>query len=106
MAFASLPIFGQHVALQQGHLAAMQQTADFKRKAKTAEDMRQQIKQIYEWLQVYYSQHRFAGIPLLHRSDLLADLTGLVSLDEDKTMKPTGIPPHVRQAEACIESNS
>ena len=32
--------------------------------------------------------------------DLLADLTGLVSLDEDKTMKPTGIPPHVRQAEA------
>jgi hypothetical protein len=44
-----VPLFGKNVALQEGQLlAAMQQTADFKRKAKkTAVDMRQHIKQIF-----------------------------------------------------------
>ena len=58
MDFAAPPIFGRHVALQTGHLAAMQHTApDFKRKAKTAVDMRWRIKQINEWLQVNYSEY-------------------------------------------------
>jgi hypothetical protein len=52
-----VPLFGQNVALQEGHLAAMQQTADFKRKAKTAVDMRRRIKQIYSWLQLNYPEY-------------------------------------------------
>jgi hypothetical protein len=48
-------------------------------------------------------QHKFAGIPLLHRADLLYELKGLISLEEDMTMKATGIPPHVRQAETLKE---
>jgi hypothetical protein len=47
---------------------------------------------------------KFAGIPLLNRADLLDELKGLLSLEEDMTMmKATGIPPHVKQAETLKE---
>ena len=66
-------IFGQYVALQQGHLAAMPQAADLKRKAKTAEDMRRQIKQICEWLQVSYSEYCEEGGVIRLTPDQLLD---------------------------------
>jgi hypothetical protein len=43
--------------------------------------------------------HSFVGIPLLNRSNLLNELKGLISFEVDATMRPTGIPPHVRQAQ-------
>jgi hypothetical protein len=71
-----VPLFGQNVALQTGqHLVAIQQTADFKRKAKAAVDMRQQIKQINEWLQVKYPDYCEEG--------------GVVSLTPEQLQDPT-----------------
>ena len=68
--------FVRHVALQTGHLAAMQQTADFKRKSKTAVDIRGPIKQIYEWLQVnYYTEYCEEG--------------GVLRLTQEQVLDPT-----------------
>ena len=53
----------------------MQQTTDIKRKAKTAEDMRQQSKQVYEWLQVNYSEYCKEG--------------GVIRLTPDQLLDPT-----------------
>ena len=48
-------LFGQANDIQDNHLAAMQETEDFKRKKKSNMDMRRRIKQIYSWLQLNYN---------------------------------------------------
>jgi hypothetical protein len=69
--------FVRHVALQTGHLAAMQQTADFKRKSKTTVDIRRRIKQKYEWLQVnYYTEEYCEG-------------GGVLRLTQEQVLDPT-----------------
>ena len=48
-------IFGQANDIQDDHLAAMQETEDFKRKKGTNMDMRRRIKQFFIWLQRNYN---------------------------------------------------